>query len=182
MRPSTFQEDVLKESDGEVDLTKTEAEDFHATYHNLFSEISNGWWPMLEYQVRKTGYLFNLFGYPLYAQGPYTEKTWRELTALVPQSTVGCITAIAFCIMQMFIEQNGLEDRWHLRNDKHDSLLVECPEEDKHECCMVAKASIEQWLRSPTGEDFQMKSEVGWGYNWGKQTEKNPNGMREYEA
>lgn len=182
MRPSTFREDVLKESDGEVDLTKEESETFHATYHSLFQEISNGWWPMLEHQVRKTGYLFNLFGYPLYCQGPYTEKTWRELTSWVPQSTVGCITAIAFGAMQMYIEENGLEDRWHLRNDKHDSFLVECPEEDKHECCMISQAAMKQDLVSPSGEQFQMKSEVSWGYNWMKQGKDNPEGMREYEG
>lgn len=184
MAPSTFQEDVLKESDGEVALSKLESLAFHTTYHTVFPEISQGWWPELEFQIIKTGYLYNLFGFPLfcdYYEGMMNkDKFWRESTAKVPQSTVGCITAIAFCKVQEYIEANGLSGIWHLRNDKHDSLLLECPENNRDDAAPILQQAIEQELVSPRGEHFKMKSEIGWGYNWMKHDEKqNPEGMRE---
>lgn len=181
MAPPTFREDVLKESEGEVALSKQEAERLHTSYHGpLFPEISNGWWPEIEAIVRQTGYLYNLFGFPCYCQGPFTEKTWRELTAWVPQSTVGCITAIAVCAMQDFIEENGLEDRWHILNDKHDSYMVECPDEDVMICGQVMRETLAQRLVSPRGEEFFMRSEVGAGKTWAKwDAKKNPDGIKE---
>jgi len=180
MRPPTFREDVLKESEGKVVLSKIDSERIYDIYHNkLFTEISTKWWPEIEYQVRGSGYLFNLFGFPRYCQGPFIDADWRKLTAWVPQSTVGCITAIAFCVIQQFIEENGLAKWWHLCNDKHDSLLLECPEEDRDIAGRICASAIEQDLESPRGEKFKMRSEVQWGYNWAKQTEKNPEGMRE---
>ncbi len=181
MQADTFREDVLKESEGKVALTKEQGDTFHATYHKIFPEISQGWWPEIEAQVRKFGYLFNLFGYPFYCVGPYTPKAWREYTSWCPQSTVGCITAIAFCVVQTFIEENGLSDRWHLRNDKHDSILLECPEEDRDTAAPILQSSMEQELRTPRGDTFRMKSDISWGYNWGKQTDSNPEGMRELQ-
>jgi hypothetical protein len=178
MRPSTFREDVLKESEGEVALSKIEAEIFHSVYHELFPEISQGWWPELEYQVRKAGYLFNLFGFPCYCQGPWNEKTWRELTAWIPQSTVGCITAMAFCDFQDYIEEHKRD--WHLLNDKHDSILAEVPEGEEIEAGTILRSFIERELVSPRGEEFKMKSELSIGKNWGKyDLVKNPDGMRE---
>jgi hypothetical protein len=108
MRVPTFRADVLKESEGKVVLTKAEGERIYDLYHNkLFREISHNWWPEVEIQAR-TGYIYNLFGYPRYCQPPFDDSDWRKLTAWIPQSTVGCITAIAFCIIQEFIEENNL--------------------------------------------------------------------------
>lgn len=184
MRPSTFREDVLKESDGEVALSKMESELFHATYHTIFPEISQGWWPELEFQVLKTGVLYNLFGYPLqcnYYEGMAAkDKFWREKTAWVPQSTVGCLTAIAFCEVQDYIEKHKLGNVWHLRNDKHDSLLLECPSEHRDDAIPVLRKAIERELVSPRGEHFFMKSEIKCGVNWKNYDEvTNPEGMKE---
>ena len=176
MRPSTFQENVLDKSEGELVLSKQESELYHATYHRIFPEISQGWWPELEYQVIKTGYLYNLFGFPLYCN--YYEgmtnrdKFWRETTARVPQSTVGCLTAIAFCEIQDYIDEHKLGKEWHLRNDKHDSLLLECPERHKDDAIPILRKSIERELVSPRGEHFCMKSEIACGKCWAKYNEK----------
>ena len=184
MKPPTFREDVLKESDGEVALSKQEADTFHTTYHTIFPEISQGWWPELEYQVIKTNMLYNLFGYPLYCnyyEGMQNkDKFWREVTARVPQSTVGCLTAIAFCEIQSYIEKNKLSAEWHLRNDKHDSLLLECPESHKDIAIPILRKAIERELVSPKGEHFFMKSEVSVGKNWKKyKKDENEEGMKE---
>lgn len=184
MMPSTFREDVLKESDGEVVLTKGESEIFHSTYHTIFPEISQGWWPELEFQVIKTNYLYNLQGFPLYCnyyEGMQNkDKFWREVTAKVPQSTVGCITAKAFCAVQEYIDKEGLSKEWHLRSDKHDSILLECPERNRDDAIPLLRQAIEQDLVSPRGEHFKMKSEVSVGRNWAKyDKDKNPEGMRE---
>ena len=138
-------------------------------------------------QIIKTSYLYNLFGFPLfcdYYEGMMNkDKFWRESTAKVPQSTVGCITAIAFCKIQAYIEEKGLSHIWHLRNDKHDSLLLECPENNRDDAAPILQQAIEQELTSPRGETFKMKSEIGWGYNWMKYDKDiNPQGMRELKT
>lgn len=180
MKPPTLREDILKESDGTVTLSKQESEFFYETYHSIIPEISQAWWPEIEYQVRKTGYLYNLFGFPRYCQGPYIDKTWRELTAFIPQSTVGCITATAFCDMQDFIEKNRLQKEWHLLNDKHDSILIEAPSTHAMKVAHRLKIALEPILKSPRGEEFQMKAEIGIGRNWAKYHPiKNPQGIKE---
>lgn len=180
MKPSTFQLDVLKESEGKIVLTKKEAELFEKSYFNLFPEIKD-WHTYLDIMIENDRVLYNLQGFPrdIYDE-PITDKTKRDFTAFIPQSTVGTITNIAFWAVQQFIEENNLAKWWDCLNNKHDSIMIQCPEEDKDIACELTKASMAQDLISPYGETFTMKSEVSIGKNWGKYHPRiNPEGMRE---
>jgi hypothetical protein len=163
--PSTFIYDVLKESEGKVVLTKQEAERIHSVYHRLFPEIEE-WHREIDYILRKTRTLYNLYGYPNKFYGIFTDKFFREATAWVPQSTIGCLTNIAFCNLQWFIEENNLD--WDVVLNKHDSIMADVPKEESSIACEIIKASLEQELISPRGEKFTMKSEVSVGRNGGK--------------
>lgn len=180
MRPPTFQLNVLQRSEGKIVLTLAEAAEYLRIYHQLFPEITL-WHVDVEQQLRATRTLANLFGFPRYFGGPFGDKLWKEAYAFVPQSTVGCITSIAYVNMQTWIEENP-EAGWNLLTDTHDSILLECPEEDVPIASRLAKLCIEQELVSPRGEVFNMRSEVGVGTNWSKYNEEeNPGGLKEYQ-
>lgn len=171
--------DVLKESEGRVVLSKKEGERIRDMYVSvLFPEIEQVWHKEQDDILRRTRTLRNLFGYPRTFYGTFTDSFFREATAFIPQSTVGCITNIAFARLQCKIEAEGLP--WDLLNNKHDSVLVQCPIEDKDLATIALRESLEQELISPRGEHFKMKSEVSVGLNWGKyNVTDNPEGMRE---
>lgn len=178
MRPNTFIMDVLKESEGKVSLTKSQAEYFYYTFHLLFPEIQGSFYKTIDEELRRTRTLRNLFGYPRYFGGVFSESFFREATSFIPQSTVGCITNRAFVNMQALIEHEELE--WNLLNNCHDSILLECPIEESIHAARVLSDMLNQDLVSPRGEKFKMKSEASVGMNWGKWHEtENPEGMRE---
>lgn len=177
--PGTFIFDVLKESEGKVVLDKKEGERIHEVWKSLFPEIHIIWWNETDTVLRNTRTLRNLFGYPRYFGGPFTDKFFREATSFIPQSTVGCITSKAFVWLQNYIERERLKN-WDLLNDKHDSILMQVPEAEWEVAAKLLKGSLEQDLVGRDGVKFKMKAEVSMGKNWGKHDEeKNPEGMKE---
>lgn len=184
MRPPTFILDVLKESEGELNLSLRLATEIYQMHQLLFPEIHFEWHRELDETLKKTRTLRNLFGFPRYFGGPFTDKFFREATAFIPQSTVGTITNIAFTKLQKLIESNPKEySEWDVLNNKHDSVLIQVPIKDKEIAGKTLKSLIEQDLVSPRGEQFKMKSEVSIGFvNWGKKSERNPEGMDEVKT
>ncbi len=179
MRPATFRTDVLKESEGQVVLSVKESEYYHSTYHALFPEISNIWWPQLEQQIRATRTLYNLFGFPLSFYGPITEELLREITACIPASTVAIINNTAETELQEWLDFNPSAET-DLLNNKHDSLLCQCPIGSEKVIADVMKSCIEQELENFRGEKFRMRSEAKVGFNWGEHDElENPMGLQE---
>jgi hypothetical protein len=179
MRPNTFQMDVLTESEGSLYLAKKDCEKIYALHQSLFPEIHYQWHKELDEVLRRGRTLYNLFGYPRYFGGPFTDEFFRKATSFIPQSTVGIITAIAFTRMQEYIEDNGLTE-WDVLNDKHDSVLIQCPESDVQHAAEKLKSLLEVDLQSPRGEQFKMGAEVSIGRNWGKyDPDHNPEGMKE---
>lgn len=178
MSATTFIFDVLKESEGKVVLSKHEGENFRFMYHSILPEVSNGWWPELDETLKSTRTLRNLFGYPRYFDGPFTDKFFREATSFVPQSTVAVISNKCYVLLQRFIEVEKLD--WDMLNQKHDSVLLQCPEDEWKLAAMISKGFMEQELVSPRGEVFRMKSGVSVGRNWSKyDKDTNPEGMKE---
>lgn len=158
-----FRMNVLEKSRGKVVLTKQQAQDYIIKYHGLFPEI-RAWHRDIENELRVTGMLHNLFGYPFPASDEIREQDLKEWYAISPQSTVGCITHIAITEMQKFIEENNLD--WDILNNNHDSMLVQCPEAEELECGRMSTKFMNQELTSPRGEKFRMRSECQSGYNW----------------
>lgn len=177
IRPAAFQLNTLEKSKGKIVLTKKQAEDYGMFYRSLFPEITE-WHREVQKQIEQTRTLYNLFGFPRYFSGIINEAMLKEAYAFVPQSTVGCITAIAYTKLQQFIEEHKLD--WDLLADTHDSYLVQCPIKEEVDCARVMKGFMEQELVAPNGTKFRMKSEVASGYNWAPyKKDKNPDGLKE---
>lgn len=181
MKAPTFQMDVLKESEGKIVLSRAEAELFLDTYHNLFPEIKIWQAEIIKAISNFPRTIFNLFGHPRECyDNPLAGETQRDFTSWAPQSTVGCISNIAITNMRRFIFER--RKNWLLLNNKHDSMLLQCPDAEVGECCAKSQEFMEQELKSPRGEEFRMRSEVSVGKNWGKKSKENPDGMEEYKA
>ena len=163
IRWPAFQMNILEKSGGKVALSKKDSEYILSFYRTMYPEI-----PAWNYEtmkcVSKTRTLFNLFGHPRYFHGVQNDAFFREAYAFVPQSTVGEITHIAFRDMQQYIEKEKKD--WHLLANTHDSYLLEYPPAEREECHIKMKEYLEQWLTSPSGDKFQMRSEIKYGNNW----------------
>ncbi len=174
-REFAFRMNVLEKSRGKVVLTKQQSQDYIAKYHGLFPEIHE-WHRDIEQELRYTGMICNLFGYPFPCVEEPREQELKEWYAIKPQSTVGCITHIAITQMQQFIEDNHLQ--WDCWNNNHDSMVVQCPIAEELECARKSKEFMEQELTSPRGEKFRMRSECQTGFNWSPwKKDKNEQGL-----
>lgn len=175
-----IQNGVLKRSEGAIVMSDQDAIRFTTLYHReLFPEIGE-WHTELQMEIRKNHVIRNLFGFPYHFTGIVNDDTLRSLIAWIPQSTVGCITAIAYTKTQQFIEDNH-KVGWDLLGDKHDSFLMQVPEGDEEEAKSVMQGFLCQTLIGRAGATFTMRSECAKGKNWGPFHEThNPNGMREF--
>lgn len=179
MKAGMFQLNTLEKSKGKIVISKKEAEYYLETYHGLFPEIHE-WHRVVEDQLQKTKYLYNLFGHPRYFWYPSVDVPYdvlKKAYAFVPQSTVGMITRLAFTDLQNYIESNNLD--WHLMQDNHDSYLVMHPIGTEREVAPVMQKFINREMRAPDGSIFSMRSEAQTGLNWSPSNDKNENGLKE---
>jgi len=178
--PATFVSSVLEETEGSVNLSIEEGARFGNRYRKRFPEIPE-WQAECRDTVRRTGRLYNLLGHPITFTRRIHEANERELYAAVPQSTVGEITNIAWTELQRRIKNEKLP--WDLLNNKHDSILMQVPNTREH--VEMGYHSLKQHLgrtlKSTKGEEFVMGTEVSYGFNWGKQSKDNPNGLKVFK-
>jgi DNA polymerase I-like protein with 3'-5' exonuclease and polymerase domains len=179
MRGNTFRINVLQKTEGKTVLTSQQAETFLGKYHAAFPEIKEWHAEVKEVLNSSDKTLRNLQGYP--CEFPVffaNESNIKDAIAWVPQSTVGTISNIAYTNFQNYIEDNDLRG-WDLLNNKHDSYMAQIPVEDTERAIPIMVGFMEQELTSPRGEKFKMKAEASVGKNWGKWSEKNPEGLKE---
>jgi len=176
--PQAFALALLKDSDGQVNLSIRECERQLTAYFKLFPEIRQ-WQVSVESRVRKSKMLRNLQGYPrLYTQYIPKDKMPKDIIAWVPQSTVATISNIAFTNLQNYIESEGKS--WHLLMNNHDSYLAEAPETETDACIEKMQEYMTPTLTAPDGTVFQMRCETQVGKNWyNYHKTKNPDGLRE---
>ena len=172
----TYLDYTLKESDGEVQLTKEEGMAHLGTKAALFPEIGDLKRELIE-MAQRDRILYNLLGYPIQLTQPWNNAMERKALACIPQSTVGCITHLAVCRMY---ENDIIKDRrdWTIINNKHDSFAVFHKPEDREEVQhkMVKYLCVELRWKDTV---FEMKAEASTGLNFGKWSEDNPNGLKE---
>lgn len=174
----TFQDSVLKDSEGKLVLTPAECKRFLSMFDELFPEIGQ-WQNEVIFMARRDRQLANLFGYPRRFERIFTASYEREIISWIPQSTVGCLTTNAILDLDAMIKREGL--RWNILNNKHDSLLLEVPDADVARAVNDSAGAIMAFeLTGRDGIKFRMKSSVQVGDNWAKYNEKyNPGGMRD---
>lgn len=174
-----FRMNILEKSGGKINVPQEEAERFLLVYHSLFPEIQD-WHRRLRRQVEMTRIVYNLLGHPIQITGYNIEENkWKEIFALVPQSTVGMIANVAFKNMYWFCKQNKLS--WDTLINGHDSIVSQAPIAEAIDCAKKQKEFIEIEMESPVDSvRFRMRSESMIGANWGPYKEgKNENGLRE---
>lgn len=178
MGPRTFQLNVLERSDGAIVLTFKESKQFLSTHETVFPEILE-WQAKIKGEVSATRTLRNLFGYPRKFERLWNDELERQAYAFIPQSTVGTITNIAYTELWHRIRNEKLP--WHLLNNKHDSLLLEVPDNTEHRDMAMAycRQHMGRELVSSRGEHYNMKVGISIGHNWAKHNKDNPDGMKE---
>ena len=185
MGPHTFQESVLKESEGTLVLDFSQARFFLDTYKELFPEVV-AWQAEVKARVRADRLLRNLFGFPRRFEQILTDGYLRDAISWVPQSTVGCITHKAYRLLYDHIRREHLP--WKIINNKHDSFAALVPVDHAREASDVMTRLINQPLVGWDGANFTMRSEVQVGFNMGKAKLNkktgvwtNPRGLKEPE-
>jgi hypothetical protein len=173
----TFCLSMLKNSGGKVNLKPEDGKRLLDTYYRLFPEILE-WHSEIDSEVKRNRCLRNLQGFERKFYS-YIEEDGREAYAFKPQSTVGSITNIAFSLIGNYITRKELN--WFVLNNKHDSILLQVPDNEVDEACSVLSYFMEAPLVGRDGANFFMKSECSIGKNWGKYHEVDkPAGMRDY--
>ena len=181
MRENTFREQALKESGGTLNLSMEQAAHFLNTYKVIFPEIVE-WQSEIEESVRSGRQLRNLLGFPRQFNQLITDGYIREAISWVPQSTVGCITHVAYKMLTDHIRREGL--RWRPFNNKHDSYAALVPDAEVREAATMMTKFINMPLVGRDGAQFVMASEIQVGQNMGKFNKKtgtNPSGLTDYK-
>jgi hypothetical protein len=178
MGPFTFQRSCLKKTQGALALDVAECKYYMSVFDTLFPEVIE-WQDEVELEVRATRKLTNLFGYPGTFERNFTDSYIREAISWIPQSTVACITHNAAIAIAPAIESMD----GYVCNNKHDSLAVMVPDEFIPAAVDLIESALKVTFNNGRdGATFTMGVESQVGKNWGKYSEKNPEGMREYEA
>lgn len=173
----TFQETVLKGTDGRVVLPAAECKRLLNAYADLFPEVKL-WQGRVDNDVQAFSPITNLFGWSVRTIARYTTALGRTGISWGPQSTVGIATILAGIRFQEYIEEHKL--RWNILNIVHDSILAEAPAEEAEHCAAVLAECMKFTLTSPVdGWVCTIGVEKSVGDNWGKYDEnKNPNGLK----
>ena len=175
--PRTFQLTTLEESGGTIVLSFKESKEFHSIWAATFNEVVE-WQGETIARQKRDRLLRNLFGYPRRFERNWNDSVERQGLAYVPQSTVAAVTHKAFTSLYKRIKQERLP--WRLLNNKHDSFLLECPENHKDQAIAYSKEHMGQELKSSRGEIYRMKVGVSVGRNWGHYDEAhNKDGLKE---
>jgi hypothetical protein len=177
MKWKTFQINVLEKSNGNIRLSVQDSKFYLEMFGVLFPEILS-WQRKIKNQLLASRTLVNLFGYQRTFYGRWNESLVREGYSWIPQSTIGLITSMAICDMDDYIESNKLN--WDILNDKHDSMLVQCPIAEAQDCANKMKEFLGRKLTSTTGLSYNMEVEVAKGLSWDKKSKRNPEGLTAY--
>jgi len=164
-----FIQNILDKSDGEVRISFHEGKRFRGIYDTLFKEVVE-WQADIQETVKHTKILRNLFGYPRRFTSNVVRQTSKAAYAFIPQSTVGCITSIAFSEIQEKLD-SGEYENFSIMQNNHDSLLAQCKEEYALYTARIICKHFNRELISPRGDKFFMKSEASVGNNWKEMTE-----------
>lgn len=167
IKENTFILNVLEKSGGKIVLSKEEGKVFLDAYHFMVNGLQE-WWRELEDQVRSNGgIVWNCLGYPLHFTQEIKEGDLKDVYSACPQSTVGCITHLAYTELQHYIEQSN--SSWDILNNNHDSFLTQGLLHD----WKLRAAKMREFMEAPKlatkyVDEFHMRSEVQVGFNWGK--------------
>lgn len=173
----TFQENILKETEGAVVLSAAECKRLLNAYFEIFPEIR-----IFQVEADKAAqdflFLQNLFGWEIKVIQRYTAALGRTCVSWRPQSTVGIAGIIGGTRLQNYIERESR--RWNVLTITHDSNLSEAPIDEATECANISADCLSFEFISPIdGWKCKIGVEKSVGDNWGKyDEEENPGGLK----
>ena len=180
MGARTFQEAMLKDTQGTMVLSYKQAQHFLSTFDWLFPEVIE-WQTEVTLMAKACGELRNLLGFPRKCHQIFTNGYERELVSWIPQSTVGCITHEGVLKFRALKTADSRYRDWHLLNNKHDSMLLEVPDAAVAHAVDLAKTFMAVDLVGSDGVQFRMKSDVQVGKVWAPSKVKTDTlGMQKY--
>lgn len=154
-----------------LDIAKT----FQARYFDGFPCIP-AWHQKVFWQLENLGYLISPFGRRRFFFGrPKDGSTQREAVAHVPQSMTG--DEINTGILNLW-----RADKVQLLVQVHDSILFQFPEHLRDEIVPWAVEAIKTKLILAHGREFVVPTEASTGWNWGKQSDENPDGLKKWKG
>lgn len=154
-------------------IPQSEIKDFQAKYFEAFSAI-----PRLHEWVRvellKIGYLVTPFGRKRWFFGKRDERdTLKQAVAHLGQSmTADEMNLGMLALWRLNITQILLQG--------HDSILVQYPEADEDRIVPQIKEIMRVPLELEGDRRFEVPLEVNVGWNWGKASDDNPNGLAKW--
>lgn len=151
------------------------AKSFQARYFSGFPCIP-AWHQSVFYNLENLGYLISPFGRRRFFFGrPKEGSTQREAVAHVPQSMTA--DEINQGILNLW-----RADKVQLLVQVHDSILFQFPENQRDEIVPWAVEAIKTMLVLEKGREFTVPTEASTGWNWGKQSDDNLDGLRKWKG
>lgn len=151
------------------------ARDFQSQYFTAFPSIP-AWHNSVFWNLENLGYLESPFGRRRYFFGrPREASTRREAVASVPQSMTG--DEINRGILNLW-----REDKVQLLVQVHDSILFQFPEHLRDVIVPWALERVKTRLMLKRDREFIVPVEAQTGWNWGKQSDNNPDGLKKWKG
>lgn len=151
------------------------AKDFQTQYFKGFPCIP-AWHESVFWQLENVGYLTSPFGRRRFFFGrPKEGSTRREAVAHVPQSMTG--DEINRALLALW--RTG---KVQLMGQVHDSILFQFPEKDRDTIVPEMTALANTMLVLKKGREFTVPVEPQTGWNWGKVSDDNPDGLRKWKG
>jgi len=151
------------------------AKDFQSHYFKGFPCIP-AWHEKVFWALENLGYLISPFGRRRFFFGrPKDGSTRREAVAHVPQSMTG--DEINTGILNLW-----RANKVQLLVQVHDSILFQFPEHLRDEIVPWAVEAIKTKLVLERGREFVVPTEASTGWNWGKQSDENPDGLKKWKG
>ena len=159
-----------------VRITRGEAAQLLDAYFMLYPKVREVFWKEIEHELQRTRILTTPFGRKRSFFGRWDEKFLKEAYAFIPQSTIGDL-----CCKAIVRAHWTKRPEWNLLVNVHDSILMQCPEAHVAECISWLKEQMDipfyiKGRRCMVPTDFEV------GYNWGKESETNPRGLKKWRG
>lgn len=157
-----------------IDLQK--AKRLIEAYFALYPNIPGVFWREVENAITSSRTLNTPFGRrrTFYSRLDSSGKLLREAISYIPQSTIGdlCNSAVAKIDADRTLEALGSVFMLAV----HDSVLVQCPTDKVMEVSDRVRTLMDIPI-TIKGKELRVPTDQMVGFNWGKATDKNPNGL-----